>query len=154
MGIPDPEDLSSSLPGEIPIEVTTRPEDEESPEAKLPVISFKRYNEDYCQVDDGILGPYSRCALQIMKGMGTRVPFYAPNPTYINGSGDYAGLYKTVSDIPDAVVTEVRLDGKIQGKNGKKEKVNEGRLFYYKAEDTVFIIAIRAIHLNTEKGKH
>jgi hypothetical protein len=96
---------------------------------------------------------YAPHALELIRDMGTKAT-YEPNSKHINDCGEYSALYKGLHDVPDIAIHELFLEGKIKRGDKKPEKVNDGRLFYYRVDNTVYIVAVRASHYNTTKGKH
>jgi hypothetical protein len=136
--------------GGIPASATTLPQEGEAPEAQPYLISFRRYNEKECQLEDGMMGHYSLDALRMIKGMGTRVA-YTPNATHINNENEYTQLFRKLDDIEDLDIREIRLSGKFTDKNGENKTVDKGRLFFFTIGYTLYIVAIRAHHYETKK---
>src|SRR3989344_8522832 len=152
MSIPDAPPPPPSEEG-IPTTAARFSDDTEAPETEFPLISFRRYNERECEVDQGQMKPYAWNALKIVKGMGRHSSF-APNSKHVLNIGEYEDIYGGLADMPDVNIQELPLEGTIQRRDQRKtERVNEGRLFFFRTDNTVSIVAIRANHYETDKSR-
>lgn len=150
MSLPEPQ---LPVEGKISPRVATL-QTQEAPEAEPPLISFRHYNQKECEIGTGQIKPYAPFMLELIRDMGTKSS-YEPNKRHIENAGDYSNLYRGLSDLPDVSIHEIRLEGKVPGSWGKKDqKVNSGRFFYFKIDNTLYVVAIRANHYDTSKGKH
>ncbi len=150
MSVPEPH-----LPtgGEISPKVAWL-ETREAPESEPPLISFRHYNQKECEIGTGQIKPYAPFTLELIRDMGTR-PSYEPNKKYIENDGDYSDLYRGLGDVPDVSIHEIRLEGKVSSNKGKKdERVSNGRFFYFKIENTLYVVAVRANHYDTSKSSY
>lgn len=119
------------------------PQGTEAPEAMPYVISFARYKNKLCEIDD--LGKNkSKRALSILKDIGTKVCSRADFQRYniknkgIANSSEYRKLYNGLA--PDVEVRELFLQG-------------TGRIFYFdiEPERMLYILAIKENHFETNK---
>lgn len=150
MGVPQPLEPEESYG--IPAVAATFPENTEAPEAKLPLISFSHYNKSECEMDGGEINPYAPEALRNIKNMGLSADFR--EGTYVKNAGEYQKLFAGLADISDQVeMKELRLKGKIPDPKNptKKIPIDTGRAFYFKINNLIYIVAIRANHYETEK---
>lgn len=146
MGIPEPKLPVES--GQIPIKSAEMPQSAVEPELLPYLISFQRYNEKECQVDD-MEPKLARKALKAVRDIGikvreesdfgSRMPKLAVEP--VGDAGDYHALFRGLGDLPDVEMKEAKIDN------------NAGRLFFFVIDKIFHIVAIRGSHYDTSKTK-
>ncbi len=123
------------------------PQETEAPEASPYVISFAKYNNKLCEIST--LGKNKgNKALSILKEIGTKVfsrADFQKNNIKTGGianSGEYKKLYNKLG-------SKVGLDVEVR----ELFLQNSGRIFYFDIEPdrTLYIVAIRENHLETDK---
>lgn len=158
MSIPDP--VLPAGPGDIPQSVAGLADTMEAPEAVPLLISFSRYNSSECEVDRGQMEVYAWDALRQIKRVGTQPGTPAEfnfGGDHIINAGEYRKLFKGLDD-PEIDMREIKLSGKrkrmdYRGRKPKEvtETVGTGRIFFYVIDRTLYLVAIRANHYETDK---
>jgi hypothetical protein len=147
MGIPEPELPVES--GEIPFRSAEMPQTAIEPELKPYRISFERYNEKECEVEQ-LDNKLARKTLEAVRNIGINVKedsdFGAKLPKLeiksIRDDGDYRVLFRGIRDeLPDIEMREVKIEK------------DSGRLFFYVIDRIFHIIAIRKNHYDTSKTR-
>ena len=146
MTIPDPNVVPQGI---IPEAVAERPQIEEAPESRPLLISFARYNEKECDLNNGIDNKRARKALQIIRDIGVNIfnptEFKKKLPTLqvcpVDNCGDYRKLYRHLADLPDVEIHEAKIDR------------DKGRLFFFIVERIFHVVAICDSHYETDKQR-
>jgi len=136
--------LQEQVPKNILEIIVERPQSEEAPETEPLLVSLARYNRKECQID-GMNPKIAKKALKAIRDIGvniktesdfsTKLPKLRVEP--VDNDGDYRALYRGLTDVPDAVVQEVKLD------------LENARLFFHMVGNIFHIIAIRESHYDT-----
>ena len=150
MAIPEPQIVESGarLPSsvaELPVEV--------EPETEPYLLSFSKYNEKMCQLEDGGFDKkQSKDVLKMIKSIGTKL-FSRADISFIGtikhvvNDGDYTDLYNGLNDggSPDIKVEEIYLT---------EDKGDAGRIFFFTVdtEKKFYFLAFRKTHIDTSKG--
>lgn len=162
MSIPDP--FLPKPEGEIPEAAAKIPEKIE-PETSPVQISFSRYNTSECEIEQGQMSPYAMNALRAIKNIGTHVrtlndftsTYFESSAERVINAGEYKKLFSGLDD-PEIDMREVKISGKVPIRSfyrtkskEKMERVTTGRLFFYVVSQTLYMVAIRANHYETDK---
>lgn len=150
--IPEPEKGKDDANG-IPRTVAERPQTEESPEVLPYRISFARYNQGECQMDE--MNPKNaKVVLTTLRDVG--VHFTSEENYSVNSgkaeikkiicAGDYRGLFRGLGE--DAEIKEIKCTHPSKGV--------DVRLFYFSLErdKTFYLVATRETHYDTDKGNY
>lgn len=129
--------------GEIPAGVAEIITDQEEPEASLYVISFAKYNQKMCEIDD-LDSNKAKRAISVFKTIGTEIRSQgdftkkAIDRIPIRFEGEYKKLFNGLDD--DVELKEIKLQ-------------QDARIFYFDIESqrTFFVVAITQNHLETKK---
>lgn len=129
--------------GELPEKVAELPQDSDAPEGSPYVISFAKYNNRMCEIND-LTGNKGKKAISILKEIGTKVftkADFARNSIkneVVKYAGEYKKLFSGLAE--DIELRELFLQ-------------DTGRIFYFdlEPERTMFVVAIRENHLETDK---
>ena len=147
MGIPEPKILVEA--GQIPPESAELPPFLSEPELKPFLISFEKYSQKECEVDD-LDNKLAKKALKAIRDVGTNIrkesDFSVHLPKLIVKSvldqGDYRVLFRGIRDsLPDIEMKELKIEN------------DSGRLFFYVVDRIFHIVAIRKNHYDTDKTR-
>lgn len=129
--------------GELPERVAEFPQEFDAPEGRPYLISFAKYNHKMCEVDN-LAGNKGKKAITLLKEIGTKVftkADFARNNIkndLVKFAGEYKKLFSGLAE--DIELRELFLQ-------------DSGRIFYFdiEPERTMFVVAIRENHLETDK---
>jgi hypothetical protein len=129
--------------GLLPPDIAEYSQRQDAPETQPFVISFEEYNEKECEID-ALIKNNGKKFLKILKDIGKRAYSHGHfkglgiTATPIKRSGAYICLYKGRS--LDAEIFEIHGSG-------------TSRIFYFIIQLTVYIVAIKENHIETNKHR-
>jgi len=129
--------------GELPQEVAEFPQNSEVLEGKPYLISFANYNKNMCEIKDLQSSP-ARKAISFLREVGTS----------IFSSKDFQKIGLEIKPVSDSNTYQPLFNRLPKDTELKEVKISgSGRLFYFdlEPERTLFVVAVRENHLDTDK---
>ncbi len=141
--IPRQVTTTSNEDGELPQDVAEMPQEIEVPEANPYLISFAKYNEKMCELNQ-LNNNKAKRVIETLKTIGTKVRSTADYQRHsvdripVRYEGEYKKLFNGLED--DIELKEIKLQ-------------QNARVFYFDIEpkSTLYVIAITDNHLETDK---